>query len=69
MKATSLFIKNLHDEVTENMLVQKFQVVGKVSVDIRKNDNCTNAFVYFDNHDDGKLFEIFVANVLPVSYR
>jgi len=54
MSAKSLFVNNLHYEITEKMLRDKFSVAGEVmAVELRKHQHC--AFIYFRNHSDGKF--------------
>ena len=59
MSFKSLFVDNLHDEVTEAMLKQKFSVVGAVdSVHIHyKGERCF-AYINFTYPGHGKFFAI-----------
>ena len=54
MSATSIFVRNLHYDITEEMLRQKFSVTGEVrAIELQKNKRC--ACIYFGNHHDGKF--------------
>ena len=53
MSGKSLFVNNLHYDVTEEMLEQKFSVAGDVTdVELHKNPHCC-AYVYFKHHHEG----------------
>ena len=57
MSCKSLFVLNVHEDVTEGMLKQKFSVAGKVLlVKKKQKGDKYYAYINFERHTDGKIF-------------